>query len=171
MKGELIMRAIRILAAVSLVMLTATACHHRKSKTLCEKDVSAIHELASTYNKALLAADWEAWAGLFSEDTKYMMPNAPIVEGRAAVFEAIKGSKPFPEASIKIVQLEGKWKIAVARGIYSYTMAEQVEGVPMKDSGKFVWLLKKKKEGDDDKQGKWEIAIECYNSDLPLPKQ
>ena len=163
------MREIRILTVLSLVMFTVTACHHRKSKTLCEKDVTAIHEIAGAYEKALLAGDWEAWTNLFSEDTKYMMPNAPMIEGRAAILEEIKGSKPFPEASIKIVQLEGKWKIAVARGVYSYAMAEQVEGTPMKDSGKFVWLLVRKKQ--DDKWGKWEIAIECYNSDIPLPKQ
>lgn len=163
------MRAIRILAVLSLVMLTATACHHRKSKKLCEKDVTAIHELAAAYEKALLAGDWEAWTNLFAEDFKYMIPNMPLVEGRAKVLELIKGTKPFPEASIKIVQLEGKWKMAVARGTYTYTMAEQSENVPMKDTGKFVWLLKRKKQ--EDKWGKWEIAIECYNSDLPLPKQ
>lgn len=163
------MRVIRILAVSSLVMFTATACHHRKHKKLKEKDVTAIHEIAAAYEKALLAGDWEAWTGLFSEDTKYMIPNAPMIEGRPKLLELIKGSKPFPEASIKIVQLEGKWKIAVARGTYSYTMAEQVEGTPMKDSGKFMWLLKRMKQ--DDKWGKWEIAIECYNSDLPLPNQ
>jgi ketosteroid isomerase-like protein len=163
------MRAIRILAVLSLVMFTVTACHHRKHKKLKEEDVAAIHEIAAAYKKALLAGDWEAWTNLFSEDFKYMIPNMPMVEGRAKVLEVIKGSKPFPEASMKIVQLEGKWKIAVARGTYTYTMAEQHEGVPMKDTGKFLWLLKRKKQ--DDKWGKWEIAIECYNSDLPLPKQ
>ncbi|NIM47978.1 MAG: hypothetical protein GTO22_01735 [Gemmatimonadales bacterium] len=67
------------------------------------------------------------------------------------------------EFTITLVETGGGGDVAYARGTYLLTIA--VEGAePTTDTGKYIEIRRKQPDGS------WPIAIDMFNSDLPLPE-
>ena len=132
---------------------------------LTEQDIAAIKAIGPAIDGAALTRDFEALFAHFTEDGMLMPPNLEIIRGREVILKWIKsfGFKPI-EHVITLDDIQGYGDLAYARGTYAekYTM----DGVdePIEDEGKLLFLLDK----EDD--GVWRIAIEMWNSDLPLPE-
>ena len=134
-----------LLAGIALA-LAATACHPgvQEAGPLSEDDVAAIRSLIDSYEQAVVAGDYDSAAALWAEDVIRMPPNAPMIEGRAAMLEEFEARayvvKEFNQA---FEEIDGRDGLAYARGSYSTTIT--IPGNPefVSDSGKSLAILRK----------------------------
>jgi len=130
---------------------------------LSEEDVAAIKASSAAFVEAVLAGDWAAVAAFYTEDAVLMFPSEPVVEGRMAVqafFELFPSVTQFEPT---IVQIDGRGDLAFVRATYSMTILVEGTPEPTHDAGKYVEIWRKQPDG------KWLLAVDISNSDLPLP--
>jgi len=130
---------------------------------LSEDDVAAIRSLLATYEQAALSGDWDTWAGIWTEEAVYMAPNVPAIHGREAIRVGLAGPAP-QEFTATIDEIDGRADLAFVRGTFALTMLFEGEVEPVKEAGKWLWILRQQPDGS------WLVAVECYNSDLPVPQ-
>jgi uncharacterized protein (TIGR02246 family) len=131
---------------------------------LSDEDVGAIKARFDEYDQFVLSGDFDAFVSLFIENAVFMPPNEPILQGREAI-KTYMELEPFPpnsEFMTPVVEVDGRGDIAYVRG--SYSLKIEMEGVqePSQDSGKYISILRKQEDGS------WLIAVDIFNSDLPL---
>jgi uncharacterized protein (TIGR02246 family) len=156
-----------LLAALALA-LAGTACQPpaQEAGALSEEDVAAIRAIPQLYAEAVVASDWPAVASYYTEDAVRLPPNAPLIEGRAAIQAAYEGRPgTVTEYSNTPVEIEGRGDLAYARGTYTLTFAVPGMAEPISDSGKYVTIFRKQPDGS------WLMSRVCWNSNLPLPEE
>ena len=128
------------------------------------KDDPGVAKVRTAYQAAVIAKDAKAIAALYAEDGVEMPPNEPSSKGRAAIqkFNQSLFDQFNPKISITATdtKVSGDWAIDV--GSYTQTLTPAKGGTPMKDTGKYVVVLKRA-------GGQWWVAYAIYNSDLPAP--
>lgn len=152
---------------VSALVLASTACQPpaQEPAGLSDEDVAAIRQVGQTYAQAARAGDWVAWTATFAEGAIYMLPNAPAVEGHAALRDMAQTFPPLTDLKFMIGEIDGRGDLAFARGEYSASMPVEGGAEPVEEVGKWLWILRKTPDGT------WRITHECYNTDLPLPEE
>ena len=109
--------------------------------------------------EAFNGGDSAGVAGRYESDARLMAPNAPVMEGRAAI-EAF--TKEFLQTGAKLnfslLTVHESPDMCAAVGRYDMT----IPGAP-NDNGKFVEIWRKQADGS------WLIADDIFNSDLPAP--
>ena len=158
----------RVLPIVIALALAAPACQlpSQEAGLLSEEDVAAIRELMDSYERAVLAGDHEAAAALWAEDVVRMPPNAPMIEGRAAMLEELEAREyVVREFDHPFQEIDGRDGLAYARGTYSIVISIPGNPEPVSDKGKSLAILRRQEDGS------WVFAIACWNSDLPIPQE
>lgn len=129
--------------------------------SLSEADVAAIRAAGDEFEKAGSNNDWAAVAALYTEDAVLMPPNAPSVSGRASIQEVFGQFPTLTSMELTIDDIQGAGDVAVVRG--SYSLAMDIEGQMVEDSGKYLEVRRKQADGS------WPIIIDTWNSDIPVP--
>ncbi len=157
------MSARSMLLAAFAFVVASTACQPpaQEAAALSEEDVAAIRQVTEEWVQANRANDWAAVAAFRTEDAVWMPPNEPVVAGRAAIQEWLT---PFTSTDFNVtpVQTEGRDGLAYTRGVYSLTVTIEGTPEPITDTGKYVQIWREQPDGS------WLIAVEIWNSDLPL---
>jgi uncharacterized protein (TIGR02246 family) len=136
-------------------------------KGLSEADVRKIDEATQTAVKAALAKDFATWAALFLDDAVVNPPNEPAIKGRAAIRAWLEKFPPITEFKLNNLKVDGRQDLAYALGTYTMTITPPGAPGSVKDSGKFVTVLRRQPDG------RWLAAVDMFSSDLPaaaLPK-
>jgi ketosteroid isomerase-like protein len=100
-------------------------------------------------------------AGMYTEQAHVMPPNLPAAVGREAIKAAFA---PFftmkPELKLTADAVVANGPIAIERGTYSLVYTPTGAAAPLTDTGKYLvhWHMV---------DGKWMIADDIWNSDLP----
>jgi len=151
------------LIGVAVPFTLALAACQPEASPLSADDRAAIRETAAAYHEAAMAKDWDTVSEFYTEDAVVMPPNLPAVQGRAAIREWYASFPPVTELALPIAEIDGRGDLAFARGAYTLTM--MIEGAPetITDRGKNLAIWRKQTDGA------WRIAIDTFNSDLPLP--
>ncbi len=153
---------ISLVAATAVVLLSAGYC---EPAGLSEADEAAIEEVAvQALEIANGSKDWMAYvSAYYAEDGMIMAPNAEPVqglEGLAATFEAMP---PFTDLAFETLEIDGTSDMAWVRG--KYTAVWMVPGAdPMPDEGSYLEIWRRQADGS------WRVAMDIFNSDLPLPE-
>ncbi len=151
----------RIPAVLIPIGVALTACQPG-ARPLSEEDVAAIRNLLAIYEQEAKRGDWDAWAGVWAEGAVYMVPNGPAIQGREAIKASVAGPVP-QEFTATIEEIDGRGDLAFVRGTFSLTMVLAGEAAPVEEVGKWLWVVHRQPDGT------WLVAVECYNSDLPIP--
>lgn len=149
------------------IMLIATlACAQPEFGGFTTADSTALRALDSSFVNAILDRDWSALATNYTEDAVLMPPNEPAVLGPAAI------SEWFPNTGLQVSEftsnlssLDGQPELGSVRGTYTLTFTVAPATAAVTDSGKFLWLVRR---GPD---GRWRIAVDIWNSSVPLSSQ
>lgn len=151
------------LLAVLALALAGTGCQPPAQEVaeLSEEDRAALEGIMQEYARSALAGDMDAWAGLWAEDGVEMNPNVPAIVGREAIRDNT-AALTFTDFTVSVDEVDGRGDLAYVRGTFSVT----VEGMPepRSEDGKYLTVFRKSPDGT------WLIAIDCWNSDLPLPE-
>ncbi|UCC85246.1 MAG: DUF4440 domain-containing protein [Gemmatimonadota bacterium] len=156
-----------ILLSVFALGLASTACQPpaQEAAGLSEEDVAAIESTVASFVQTALANDFAEWPALHTEDALCLPPNQPAVKGRAAI-QRWGEAFSLTELTITLLEIDGRDGFAYGRSTYSYSGTVTAEGmsVPVMDSGKGMVVLREQADGS------WLIAVNIWNSDLPLPE-
>jgi len=126
-------------------------------------DEAALRALLDRWQQAARAKDWAALAATYTDSGMFMPPNGPAVEGRAAIEAWFKAFPPMSDITVTPGEIDGRADVAYDRGTYSLALASPAKGQPASDKGKYVVISRKQADGS------WLIAIDIFNSDVPLP--
>lgn len=159
------------LLAVALALGLAAGGVLAQSQSAEKKKTSSQESAASSFAK--LTADWAAAANakdsgkiaaLYTEDAVLMPPNGAIVRGRANIQAFWQGMLDQGARDVSLASLGSASSRAVGyeAGTYEFAM-QPAGGQPTREKGKYLTALKR---GAD---GKWRLAYDIFNSDLPCP--
>lgn len=111
---------------------------------------------------AVQRKDAAAIAEFYTPDGRFMVPNAPIAEGRAAVAGMWGHLLSLPNASLTFgpTLIEGAESGDLAYEIGTYALGFDKDGKRVEDRGKYVVVWKRL-------GGAWKAAADILNSDLP----
>ena len=119
--------------------------------------------MTKTAMSAAVVSDSATWAAIFVEDGTVMPPNEPVVKGRGAIRVWLEKLPPITEFKLNNKKIEGREDLAYVLGTYSMTITPSGAPEPIKDSGKFVTILRKQADGQ------WLCVADMFSSDLPPP--
>jgi uncharacterized protein (TIGR02246 family) len=160
-KTEMRMRMLNVVALATGAWLVSLASQAQTDKGLSQEDVRKIDEVTQAAVKAALAKDFATWAALFLDDAVVNPPNEPAVKGRAAIRAWLEKFPPITEFKLNNVKVEGREDLAYVLGTYTMTTTPPGAPGPVKDSGKYVTVVRRQPDG------RWLAAVDMFSSDLP----
>ncbi len=149
----------RTLAALVLSGLALSACQQGPTP-LTDADRNAIRTVVANFDKAVLAGDWPAVVSVYAADGILLPPNAPAVQGRAAMQSFFSGLPKITAFRQSVVEIGGEGNLAYPRGTYEMTMMPAGAKAPLKDTGKVIAVWRKQPNGS------WLVTRVMWNSDL-----
>lgn len=129
--------------------------------TLSGADVQAIREMKEAHEAQGLSADWEAMSTIWAPDIVAMLPNQPAIRGRDPLLAWSMSFPPFGEYELTFEEVEGCGDLAYVKGRYSIAPKPTESGEVSRDSGNWIWILRK------DADGRWLVTHDISNSDRP----
>ena len=152
---------LNVIALATCAWLVSLPSEAQTGKGLSQADVRKIDEATQTAMKAALAKDFATWAALFLDDAVLNPPNEPAVKGRVAIRAWLEKFPPVTEFKLNNEYVEGREDLAYVLGTYTMTISPPRAPGPVKDSGKFVTVLRRQPDG------RWLAAVDMFSSDLP----
>jgi uncharacterized protein (TIGR02246 family) len=126
---------------------------------------SRIEETNAQFMAAVNRGDTSTVASLYTEDAIVLPPNTETVRGRdgaKALFDGMIQQMGLPTLTLTTTEVTEVGDTAYEVG--SYTMKLQPAGAPVaNDSGKYVVIWKRQTDGA------WKLAVDIWNTDLPMP--
>jgi ketosteroid isomerase-like protein len=148
------------------VALATAGCSGSNARDSRAADEAAVREADVASVRAIAAKQIDATVSSYDEQASILMPNAPIMTGREDIRKAweqmfaIPGFNLAPKTTRIEVARSGD--LAYAQGTYEFA-ANDPQGKPINDHGKFVVVWKKQTDGA------WKIVADIWNSDTPAP--
>ncbi|HKQ34784.1 MAG TPA: SgcJ/EcaC family oxidoreductase [Nitrospiraceae bacterium] len=128
---------------------------------LSASDIHQIKELTQGEVRAWLARDWAAFAVQYADECILYPPNAPAIQGKAAIRAWIETFPPITGVTTTIVTMDGRGDLAYVVGTYTMTFIASSGEPPKKDIGKYVEIRRRQADG------RWLLIVDIFNSDLP----
>jgi len=153
----------RLLATFALLAPALSACQSRPP-ALTDADRNAIRAVVANFDKGVLAGDWPAVVSVYAEDGILLPPNAPAVQGRAAIQNFFTGLPKITAFKQSVVEIEAQGNLAYPRGTYEMTMMPPAAKAPLNDRGKVLAVWRKQPNGS------WLVLRVMWNSDLPIAR-
>jgi len=128
-------------------------------KGLSEKDTVWVRDAIDGWNRALEAADYEAWATYWTEDGVLMPPGHERVTGRENLMAFLRENF----GNVRTIQLtdwtiEGAGDLAVVTNNVSWHQESSVGKEPVGTAKQMIEMRK-------NPEGRWLIKTVIYNSD------
>jgi len=153
------MLAHRAVTIVVLAGLSVSGCQ-KVSTQIADADREAIHLMVDNFNKAVVGGDFATAASYYTEDAMILPPNAPIVQGRAAIQSYLAGYPKIVAFKQDIAELDANGDLGYARLTYNLTTTPAGAKAPLNDTGKVIIILRKQINGT------WLTKRAIFNSDL-----
>lgn len=130
---------------------------------LADADKTAIRAVGDSFVVMFRADRDSAQAELYTENAVLMPPNMGVVEGRAAIRAFFQNYPAISDFAGTAIEVDGRGDVAYVRGTYAYTIPAGGGRPAVPDHGKFLEIRRRQPDG------KWLIAVDIFNSDVPLP--
>jgi uncharacterized protein (TIGR02246 family) len=141
----------------------ALACAPQAPAGLTEADRAAIQRVSEEFVQHMTNADFDAGSALYTEDALVLPPNGPAVQGRAAIAGFFRSFPPVSNFQLTNITVDGRGDLAFVHGRYSMTLT-MPDGSQVADSGKYLEIRRRQPDG------RWLLAYDIFNSDVPLPQ-
>jgi uncharacterized protein (TIGR02246 family) len=148
------------MAAIALCLASFLAAQGAKPGSA----ETAIRDAAKAFVAAANAKDAAGIGALYAEDAVLMPPNQEMVRGRAAIQAYWQGviDAGAKDVSLTTTHVSSSGNVGYEAGTYQFTIAAP-GAQPVTDRGKYLVGLRREADG------KWRLAYDVFNSDLPCP--
>jgi ketosteroid isomerase-like protein len=141
------------------MLIALAACGGPPAVTgLSDQDRAALQAIADQDAELVMARAWDSLAAMYEDGAVRLPPNAPPLEGRAAIRQNFDGIPPLDSFTFRMVSLDGDGRLAYMHG--SYTMSLALSGATISDTGKILIVLRKQA------TGAWRRVADAWNSNL-----
>jgi len=152
--------------ALSVLPLAFLAACQPGVAPLTDEDIATLNALREARGEALVAGDVDAAVAVFTEDALAWRPDAPAIEGRAAIRAS---SEPPPGVTVRGLELtslemDGYGDLAFDRGTWEWTLTFEGTDEPVVVTGKYVVIARKQEDGT------WLWTLDMSNTDAPMPQ-
>lgn len=151
-------------AASALALLTA--CAPAPAPDTRDADTRAVRDLEAAWSKDAATKNADTFAKYYADDAVLLMPNAPILKGKQAIADAMKGAMSDPNFALDFTGTSAdaakSGDMVYTVGTYNMTMSDP-QHKPMTDKGKYMTVFKKQADGS------WKAVADMINSDMPMP--
>lgn len=145
--------------------LIMVSCNSPKKEATETFDLAAakkaVEEQNAIFTEAMNKSDSTGAANFYTNDGKFMQPNAKSAVGRDNILHVMSAfmKAGMPKFSLKTLEVWGNKDLLVSEDEWTFTDTNGKEV----DRGKslVVWKME---------DGKWKMFRDCYNSDMPMPK-
>jgi ketosteroid isomerase-like protein len=128
--------------------------------------VEAVRAADQAWAKAFSAHDTTAAVAAVEANGSVLAPNAPIATGPEAIRALFAGFYAMPAMTLQWspvdVEAARSGDLAYSRGSYELHFNDP-KGTPVVDHGKYATIWRKQADGS------WKVAVDVFNSDLPVP--
>ncbi|MGC1685069.1 MAG: DUF4440 domain-containing protein [Candidatus Acidiferrales bacterium] len=128
------------------------------------KEVDAIRAADTAWLRAYVARDIEKALSFCDERGSMLMPNAPIVTGKAAIRKllAVHLAPQSPQVTWRpdAADVARSCDLGYTRGSYKMSF-KNAAGKTVSDKGKYLIVWKRQSDGS------WKVLFDISNSDLP----
>ena len=157
------MHALMITRLFAVVLAAAVIASHAPANAHDPAPIEReIRGLDAQWNASYAAKDLTAVVEVYAKDAIFMAPNAPALDGREAIAEAIQGMLGLPGLELRFepnqFHIASRGDLAVDIGLY--TLAFDGEQGRIQDEGKYVFVWRKV-------DGAWKVVAEMFNTNLP----
>lgn len=153
-----------IFGIVSLGLLLAS-CATEAGPTFTEADRAAIEAATEEAMAINATGDHLAYVNhYYTADVVAMPPNGEAIRGREAVLAFNESFPPYEDLQFTHVEVDGDRDMAYVYGTYRMVMAAAEGEEPVEDRGKYLEIWRRQPDGS------WKVALDIFNSDLPLPE-
>lgn len=150
------------LCACLVLLLVTSACTPPLPPDTRAADETAIRDADAQWSKTAGAGDLDGTVAYYAEDASVLAPNAPIASDKQSIrgaWASLLGSGASISWQATKVEVARSGDMAYIQGTYQLTSKDPTSN-PI-DKGKFVEVWKKQADG------KWKVAADIFNSDLP----
>ena len=152
------------LAVASLGLLLAS-CATEVGPTFTEADRAAIEAATEEAMAISSTRDQTAYVEhYYTSDAVVMPPNGEAIRGRDALIAFNEAFPPYEDLHFTHVKVDGAGDLAYVYANYRMVMAAAEGEEPAEDHGKYIEIWRRQPDGG------WKVALDIFNSDLPLPE-
>ena len=151
------------LPALTVLVLGIAACQGGSGELTVE-DLAVIRQVTNAWQFHVKAADWESLMVVYTPNAVVMPPNGPTLHGHEAIKTFMAEGPVIIDVRLTIEEIDGGGKPAFVRGTYTMTIQPEGAPEPLQDRGKYIEIRRKQADGA------WLIAVDIFNSDLPIPQ-
>jgi len=155
------------LAAFALAVIVA-GCHQAPPPPALDThdaDVKAIRDVETACNQALAAKDLDKVAALYADDASVFLPDAPVVNGMAAIKATWKPMMEDKNFSLSFVSdkvdVAKSGDLGYSQGTNTWTMTDPKTKKVITEKGKYVTVYKKQADGG------WKAVADIAIEDAP----
>lgn len=151
--------------AVGLLLITFGACAHAPPPSRADGEQS-LRASDAALQEAVAVRDLDAIMTFYAEDAVLLPTAEPIVSGRSAIREEWHHILSIPDfankSALTKLEIAASGDVAYTMGTYLATMRGE-DGNIAKEPGKWVSIWKRQRDG------RWQIVVDTYNTDIPPP--
>jgi uncharacterized protein (TIGR02246 family) len=151
-----------LLGSILILSLVSLSCVSTPRNDT-DADIAAIEKVWDAYAEAVTRGDATAFALIWADDAIKMVPNAPVIIGKATIMARFQASQANTSSVMKIKTEETviAGDLAYSRGSYEQIATTKADGTSVRLVGKFLDILVRQSDGS------WKITRDCYNYDGP----
>ena len=143
----------------SVLTLAALACGPvADPRPILDTDKTTMRASLDSFTAYVVMHRDSLAAAMYAENATFMPPNQSMVQGRAAIRAWIKQLPPLSHFTASAIAINGRGELGYIRGTYQTLY---VTGAS--EHGKFLEVRRREKDG------RWLIIADIFNSDLPVP--
>jgi ketosteroid isomerase-like protein len=153
------------------VLAFAGASASSQAAELTAEDRQEIAAIPAAFTEHALAGNWEAVAALYHEDAIQMLPDAPPVEGRDDIRDALalmlgaEGGVRLTDFAVAILETEAFGNLVYVRAEYRFEVALlDDDGIAVGQSGPYVNILRR---DEDDALRIWRQIVSREHPPVP----
>jgi uncharacterized protein (TIGR02246 family) len=151
--------------ALAVILAGCTQAPPPPAPDTREADAKAIRDFETAWMQAFATKDVEKIGVFYTDDTSALMPNAPVLNGVAAIKAALKPMVEDKNFAITFaatkVEVSKASDIAYSQGAYSMTLTDPKTKKAVTEKGKYITVYKKQADGS------WKPAADMINGDGP----
>jgi uncharacterized protein (TIGR02246 family) len=159
---------LRLVVAGFALLPLLSACTPPPPPDTSAADIAAVKAVEAEWVKAAATKDADKFVAHYTEDAAVLLPNAPLITGRAAARDAFKPLLADPNFALTFQSTQAhaakSGDMVYTVGTYSLTVTDAKEKKPVTDKGKYITVFRKQADGS------WKASADMINTDMAMPQ-
>jgi ketosteroid isomerase-like protein len=156
----------RLMVPCVALSVLLTGCTNATPDTH-DADVAALKDTEAAWVKDAATKDVDKWVAHYTDDASVLLPNTPILTGKAAISGGLKPMLSDPNFAVTFgatkLDVAKSGELGYTQGTYSLTLSNPKTKAPIIEQGKYLTVYRKQADGT------WKAVEDTFMADAPPP--